>query len=432
MQEHAPIEEEDDEYDEESAKASFSVPPPPPPEPMSAAEGIPENGEDTEEIEVPIENGEDMNSEKSGFGGENRKLMYGGIACCVIVILAIVLGAGFGTGAFGKSSENPAPAPAPGDSAPPPTTTPDVPDVDSSTTERVGAYNTYLETVSFDPDALQDPTSAEWTTVRYMANSDPAMLDPTDMSLENQLRINQRYALLLLYFGSDRDSWTNQENWLNENECTWHGVTCGPPVADVSQEGDARRHLQSETAVTVVDLESNGIIGRFPPDLSLIAGLVTLNLAGNEFSGTLPTSLSSMVSLSELVLSDNSFTGALSGTDFSTLTNLTTLDLAGNGLVGAIPDSIYTLTDLQLLGLDNNTLSGAISPNVANLASLVRFAAGGNNLSGGVPTEFASLANLGTYTIALGVSFCDDIISHQRVYLRLNVLQKSCGSMRMH
>jgi len=353
LQEHAPIEEEDDEYDydEESAKGDFSSPPPPPPEPM-ADYGM--GMDDGEEIEVPIESTEsNMYSEKSDGG--NRNVMYGGIACCVIIILAIVLGAGFGTGAFGKSGESgapasapvPAPAPAPGGTEP--TTQPDSPEVDSSPTERVDAYNTYLSTVSNNPDALEDPTSAEWTTVRYMANNDPAMLDPTDTSMENQLRINQRYALLLLYFGSDRDSWVNQENWLNADECTWYGVTCGSPVeaTDAAGAEGAQRHLQSETTVTAVNLQGNSLMGSLPPDLALLADLTTLNLSENELSGP-------------------------------------------------IPASIYSLASLQLLVLDDNSFTGVISADVANLSSLIRYTAGDNSLNGPVPTEFASMPNLGT------------------------------------
>ena len=307
-QEHAPTIPEEDEYEED--EKDFSSPPPPPPELMDTGVAMDEEDYNTDggEIEVPIENTE--STEKSDDSGNNRALMYGGIACCVIVILAIVLGVGYGTGSFGNSGEA-APAPAPGAAEPtaaPAPTDPDSPEVDTTTTDRVDAFNTYLATVSFDPNALDDPTSAEWTTVRYMANSDPAMLDPTDTTFENQLRINQRYSLLLLYFGSDQDSWANQENWLNEDECTWYGISCGPPVA---AEGAGRRNLQAgDATVTVVNLEENGILGRFPPDLALLTELVTLNLSGNGFDGPLPSSLSTMVSLTELSLANNNFTGS--------------------------------------------------------------------------------------------------------------------------
>jgi hypothetical protein len=360
------------------------------------------------EIEVPIENTE--STEKSDDSGNNRALMYGGIACCVIVILAIVLGVGYGTGSFGNSGEA-APAPAPGAAEPtaaPAPTDPVSPEVDTTTTDRVDAFNTYLATVSFDPNALDDPTSAEWTTVRYMANSDPATLDPTDTTFENQLRINQRYSLLLLYFGSDQDSWANQENWLNEDECTWYGISCGPPVA---AEGAGRRNLQAgDATVTVVNLEDNGILGRFPPDLALLTELVTLNLSGNGFDGPLPSSLSTMVSLTELSLANNNFMGPLSDADFEPLASLTTLDLSGNGFTGAIADSIYGLSSLQILVLDENLLTGAISTNVGNMASLTRFTAGDNALTGPVPSELTSLANLGAYINALRYDLLVDVI----------------------
>jgi len=371
------------------------------------------SGEDGEEIEVPIDSDEDHMDEEKSEASNNKKKIYGGVAIGVVVILALVLGIGYGTGSFGSSGDSGAPAPAPGGTEPP--TEPDTPEVDPALSERVGAYNEYLAAVSFDPDALEVPNSPEWTTVRFMANNDPAMLDPTDTSMENMLRINQRYALLLLYFGSDKDAWVNQENWLNADECTWYGVTCGPPVEEqtdgtetdifegnvVEEDGARRRHLQSDTTVTVVAMEENGLLGRFPPDLALLMDLVSLNLSGNGLSGPLPASLSTMSSLSELVLGNNAFTGALSDSDFTPLTNLSRLDLQGNEFSGGIPDVIYGLTGLEVLILDNNALTGAISVNVVNMASLARFTAGGNGLTGALPVEFASLENLGTFILLM-------------------------------
>lgn len=394
-QEHAPIDEGDEENgDEEHVKDTsyFSSPPPPPPEPMGQ-----------EEIEVPMDNdgnGSDVSTEKSG-DEKNKKCIYGSIIACVLVLLAIILGVGYGTGAFGNKGGGgePVPAPAPGGTEPP--GPPDSTPVDETSTERVGAYNEYLASVSNDPDALQDPTAPEWTTVRFMANNDPAGLDPTDTSPDNLARINQRYALLLLYFGSSEDSWTNQENWLNADECTWYGVTCGVSVEGDTTEGEARRSLQLETTVTTVDLVKNGLLGRFPPDLALLSELVTLKLSENGLSGPLPASLSSMVALNELELGDNDFAGALADTDFAPLTNLSRLDLKGNGFTGAIPDSLYTLSNLRAVVLDNNVLTGAISADVSNMASLVRFTVGDNALTGGVPVELAGLANLGTFVRGL-------------------------------
>jgi hypothetical protein len=78
-----------------------------------------------------------------------------------------------------------------------------------------------------DPEALADPSSPEYIAMVFIANNDSAMLDATDTSPANTLRINQRFACLTFFLASEDDQWVNQDNWLNEDECTWFGVTCG-------------------------------------------------------------------------------------------------------------------------------------------------------------------------------------------------------------
>jgi hypothetical protein len=269
--------------------------------------------------------------------------------------------------------------------------------VDEEDTERVSLFNDYLSTVVVDPTALSDETSAEYLALRYMANNDPAMLDPTDTSEENLMRINQRYALLTLYFASDEDQWVSDENWSNEDECSWFGVTCGGDAdsATADVEADGNRRLQALT-VTAIEMEENGILGPISADLSLLTELVTLNLSGNGLSGEIPASLSSLVKLTDLILAGNQLSGVLSNFDFSPLVSLLTLDLTDNMLEGAIAESIYSLENLAILVLDNNMLTGEISPLIANLQNLVRFTAGENRLTGGVIAEFGDMPNLRT------------------------------------
>jgi Leucine-rich repeat (LRR) protein len=151
-----------------------------------------------------------------------------------------------------------------------------------------------------------------------MANNDPAMLDPTDTSEENLSRVNQRYALLTMYYASDQDQWVNQEGWLSEDECTWSGVMCGN---DVEADGN-RRRLQTSSSVTAIVMEDNGMLGSLPADLALLTELTTLNLGGNGITGQLPES-------------------------FSNLTLLQTLDLSGNNMTGTIPLGVESMTGLS-------------------------------------------------------------------------------------
>jgi hypothetical protein len=379
FQEQALTRDDDDDEEDEGRdmfdEETFAIPPPPP------VEGVPLE-EDDSSVEMDISSmkhetpPKEMDDDEEEEEYVDRKMLYAGICCCILVILAIVLGVGYGTGSFGSSAPAPAPGSAPG-SAPPPT--PGV-DVDDSDTERVTLFNDYLSTVVVDPAALSDETSAEYLSLRYMANNDPAMLDPNDTSEENLMRINQRYALLTLYFASEEDQWVSGENWLNEDECSWFGVTCGGDAgnatadagnATADEEADGNRRLQTMT-VTGIVMVDNGMFGPISADLSLLVKLTDLVLAGNQLSG---------------VLSDF---------DFSPLASLVTLDLMNNTLEGQIAESLYSLENLETLVLDNNMLTGTISPLIANLQNLVRFTAGDNRLTGAVIAEFGDMPNLRT------------------------------------
>ena len=80
--------------------------------------------------------------------------------------------------------------------------------------------------------------------------------------------ISQREVLVALYHATDGANWTNNTNWLSDNDIsTWSQV-------DVSADGQ----------VTALYLQDNNLKGELPQELGNLANLIHLNLGGNELS----------------------------------------------------------------------------------------------------------------------------------------------------
>jgi len=136
----------------------------------------------------------------------------------------------------------------------------------------------------------------------------------------------ERDALEALYTSTSGDSWTNNDNWLSGDPCTWFGIQC---------EGSA-----PDERVTGIFLSSNGLAGSVPPELSGLAQLSSINLGENELTGPLPVELGALTSLTDLDLSNNQLSGAIPA-EIGDLTELFALDLAGNQFTGSIPPEIF-------------------------------------------------------------------------------------------
>jgi len=283
------------------------------------------------------------------------------VAVCFLVLIAVILGAGFGTGAFTnekssteKGTETTTP---PADDEPVETPPPDT---------REGRIYSHIAAVSLLGDnVMANPTSGEARAIQWLIDEDPLSLDPLDFS--THFRIEQRYALLTLWFSS-AEPWSKVSNWLSEDECTWHGVTCG----DLETETRKTRNLQGNTSstVTAIEIEDNNIVGTIPQDLSVLVDLQRLNLRNNFVRGTLPSVLERLSQLNIMTLNGNALTGDLTGFNFASFPSLRILDLSSNDFSGPLPTSFYSLPALEILVLDDNTFSGGISTNIGSLQLL--------------------------------------------------------------
>ena len=207
-----------------------------------------------------------------------------------------------------------------------------------------------------------------------------------------------RTALLALYNATSGDNWLENANWLTSGALsTWYGIT-----------------TNSQGRITELNLTSNQLKGKLPPELANLTNLEVLALGGNQLTGTVPTWLSSLSNLQELylwgnkltgpiptelgnltilILSENELTGPIPR-ELSNLTNLQELHLWGNKLTGEIPTELGNLTNLTILALFENPLTGEIPTELGNLTNLTILALFDNQLTGEIPTELGSLTNL--------------------------------------
>jgi len=223
---------------------------------------------------------------------------------------------------------------------------------------------------------FDDPNAPESLAQQFLSLEDPLRLDPANR--DQQWRIQQRYALMTLWYQSG-PTWTVRDSWLlDSDECKWHGIGCN-----------------SLGEVEYISLESNNMYGRIPDDLALLATLTSINLADNFLQGSIPSSLEMLTQLQEIYLDRNFLTGLLSAFNFTPLTQLTILDVSSNDLRGPIPETIYDLQALQYLILDNNQLDGRMSNSVAKLSNtLERLTLSNNQLTGRIVPAVGQLVNL--------------------------------------
>jgi Leucine-rich repeat (LRR) protein len=186
----------------------------------------------------------------------------------------------------------------------------------------------------------------------------------------------QRYALAVLYFGTQGDDhWTTATGWLSdEDECTWF-------TSSASQVCNPQGRLQ------VLHLDENGLAGTLPPEVGLLTDLVGIRLVGNALLGTIPVLWARLVNLQVLELRENLLVGPLP-IELAAWTQLETLDLAVNRLEGNLPEVVADWPLLTFLLLGGNGFVGELPESWSLLSRLRVLSVEGNQLTGGVPVAY--------------------------------------------
>ena len=187
----------------------------------------------------------------------------------------------------------------------------------------------------------------------------------------------ERQVLESLYHATNGPNWKNATNWLTETPVgQWHGV-------DTNGAGK----------VIVLELYSNNLSGKIPPELGNLHNLTSLDLGSNRLTGGIPVELGNLTSLSILQLYRNKLTGSIPA-ELGQLANLRRLDLHENGLTWGIPVELGNLTNLTSLRLESNRLTGGIPVELGSLTALSYLDLGSNQLRGRIPVELGNLTNL--------------------------------------
>lgn len=228
-----------------------------------------------------------------------------------------------------------------------------------------------LESRVHDPAALLDMDTPEGRAFNMLVQERKV---DTSKALRSDFYI-QRYALHVLYFGTNGEDWTNTAGWSTRSEACeeLYGVVC------------------KDSLIIGIDLDRNNLNGKLSEDFCLMNGLTFLRISENVvelprclpklsqlheldfrrngFVGGLPFGLYSMPSLKSLELSDNDFSGSIDTLFANAMSNepffpnLRTLNLANNNLSGEIPEGVLrrlpSLDELLLHG--NPQLSGSLN-----------------------------------------------------------------------
>ncbi|CAB9501366.1 Leucine Rich Repeat [Seminavis robusta] len=274
--------------------------------------------------------------------------------------------------------------------------------------------------------------------------------DPRVSQYEDD-RIQQRYALATLYFATDGDLWTHNDNWLAEptNECNWYMRPAFAMKDLISHIYRGYLHEMEHPPTACNDngqlehlwLDFNNLAGSIPPELYMLTHLKTLSYGVNSLQGTIateigkltdlegyelakhrnggvvPTEFGLLKKLRALVLSDNNHQGSIPS-EIWQLTNLETILMSRNhDLRGTLPSVLGTFRKLRWINFEDSDLTGTIPSEVGQVESLEVIAVGGNS-------EFGLLSSMGRLDLgsnSLSGTLPDELSSLQQSLYTLNV-----------
>ena len=150
------------------------------------------------------------------------------------------------------------------------------------------------------PPPISAATPEEAAVIWLIENTNLSVGNPSD-----EFRLTQKYALLVLYYATNGDLWTNNDGWLDPNtdECEWNGITA---CERVLVDGIPR------DVVTEIRLNDNNLIGDFPADIALLQGLQVLWLFDNSnLTGQIPTSIGLLSSMEDFAVGNCGMSGPL-------------------------------------------------------------------------------------------------------------------------
>ncbi len=191
---------------------------------------------------------------------------------------------------------------------------------------------------------------AGFYTINFNCASSSYSFEVSELTVE-ACSVQDSLALVDLYYATNGDNWTNNENWLVGPVASWYGVT------------------MQDSNVTQLWLDNNNLSDSLPVSLGDLSQLEIMALGGNGFGGHIPEELGNLENLKYLFLWGNNMIGQISAT-LGQLSNLIILSLNGNQLSGELPAELGLCDNLQEINLDWNNLEGAIPTELCNISGL--------------------------------------------------------------
>lgn len=215
-----------------------------------------------QELQAPVTNADAVDdeapteSEAEPPKGQRRRWTI--VIVVALVGVSVVIGVVFGVAFPKKQTQSDASSVTTG--APP---TPALPPLQFPTSSTPSAsLIELLSSVSLDGGvALQTPSEPQNDAMKWLAGN--AYLD----TYSDEKKI-QRYALSTLYYSTKGDTWSNNNNWLDDgDECNWYSSTQW-----ASWSGVASGSLCSSSgSVVLIDMKGNNLQGTIPQELALLS-----------------------------------------------------------------------------------------------------------------------------------------------------------------
>ncbi|KAI8557087.1 hypothetical protein RHMOL_Rhmol05G0307400 [Rhododendron molle] len=236
---------------------------------------------------------------------------------------------------------------------------------------------------------------------------------------DDQGRRERRHSLSLPENSLQFDPYSSVKlvNWTQSNDCCqWNGVTCdyfGHVIGlDLSRKSisngiDHSSALFSLSLLETLNLAYNSLNSTpIPSSIGNLTNLRYLNLSNSGFSGQIPTGLSLLTGLVILDLSSKNYLEnsslKIENPNLSTLFGnhdgvkelyLDGVNISANGYEWGQAIS-SSMPNLRLLSLSNCYLSGPIDSSLRKLKNLYKVNLGNNNLASPIPDFFANFPNL--------------------------------------
>ncbi|KAJ3324389.1 hypothetical protein HDV06_006800 [Boothiomyces sp. JEL0866] len=153
-------------------------------------------------------------------------------------------------------------------------------------------------------------------------------------------------------------------------------------------------NLGALTKLTYLGIFKAKVTDNFPTWVTGLSNLKVLNLRDNNLSGKLPD-LSSLSQLYYISVMGNSLSGPIP--DLSALTNMNYLYLGFNNFKhSSFPNWLLEMTSLYDIILDYTEMPGPVFPDISRLTNLEYLSLSYCNISGQITSDIQSLSNLQT------------------------------------